>query len=374
VTIEAEFDLVRLWLQEIAKNTAQTRDAVTGRGGSGSGKPAEEESRGTRWERATDALAKRFESALAKWQRTPVEKLIHDAFNGVTQRLDSAIGTGLAHARGLANRGFGGTVEGARYDFAMERLSRQFAAVMMPVMQALTYGAEQIELRMRRWGGAEQNRALGAGLGAYAGWRAFGPMGALAGGILGAGYMATGDMSTEGRFAHAGASAYLGWRVAGPYGAGAAAAASVVETSSDYRRAREGGVSRIGATAISLGAGLYDLPHTLWGTEGGERRDAARRDWDRRGPPGVLGAYVRGEAARADEARRDVTPYKFDIGEAGSNWQRIQEAVMKATGAGGEDGGPFKPLVDIGLRIIDLLTAALAAMGGTAPPPRPAGG
>ena len=155
----AETDALLVWLREIAKNTAETRNAVMGRGGSAPSAAAQTDT-GTRFERATEALARRFESALARWQRTPVEGLVNSAFNTVTQKLDQVAGTLLNNARGLANRGFQGTLEGARFDYAMERLSRQFAAVMMPIMQGMTYFAEQIESRMRRMGGAEYAHSI----------------------------------------------------------------------------------------------------------------------------------------------------------------------------------------------------------------------
>ena len=61
------------------------------------------------------------------------------------------------------------------------------------------------------------------------------------------------------------------------------------------------------------------------------------------------------------EARRDATPLQMQ--NAGDTAFRIQEAMIRTTaGAGFEgDGGPLKPVVDVLLKILDVLTQASGA-------------
>lgn len=348
-----EFDLLRVWLQEIAKNTAQTRDAVTGRGSVAGG--ATGPARRAADESSFDRFASRIERAVS-----------------------SAVGQGLGQARALANRGFSGTLEGARYDYAMERLSRQFAAVMLPVMQGATYLAEQIEIRMRRMGGAEQNRMMGAGIGAFLGSR-FGPLGAVAGGAFGA--TMGGGYNPNDRWLGAGAGAYAGFRVGGPIGAGIGAGVGYAVSSGDYGASRAAGGSRFGAGARALGISALDMAE-MGSLPGLLRRElfggASSADLLRDRMGIRHGGFVAGAAGLAAGAgagdRRDVTPYRFEIGEAGSSWQRIQENVMKATGAGAGDAGPLQPIVDGILMIIDRLNELIIRAGGAIPPPRAAAG
>jgi uncharacterized spore protein YtfJ len=311
-------------LREIAEHTKATREAVE-RGG-----------------RDRERGAARDDSRFAKLG------------DRVERAAASQIGQRLAQAQGLAARGFAGTAEGVYNSYAMDMLGRQFAAVMLPVMQAATYLAEQVERRMRNMSGTEQNRLLGMGLGAAAGLR-FGPFAAIAGGVMG-GILGSGDRpGPYDMYGGVAAGAYTGFRMGGLPGAaggmlvGAAMAAPTdyasERPSSYYTRMRAGGMDRFSAGVAVAGRSLGHL----FGAA--DSRPGA--------PPG----------AAAEAPRRDVTPYKFEVGDAGSSFWRIQEGVMKATGGGAGDGGPFKPIVDVLLMILD----QLIRMGGGSPPPRPAG-
>ncbi len=359
-------DLILPWLEQIAKNTAETRDSVQGRGfgggGGGSGGPGTSSAKeDARWEK----FGRRIEQALGAQMMTR-----------------------LAQAQGLANRGFGGTAESMYNQYAMDMLGRQFAAVMLPVLQAGTYLAEQIERRMRVMSGGEQNRMLGAGIGALAGYRIAGVRGALAGGVLGAGFMSEGGDANSGLMG-AGAGALLGARF-GPYGALGGAALGYISQRGDYGELRRRGSSEIMSGLGSTYAAAGDLadfvaprgvPWLMRQVSGeSSMGDLAR---EHMGIPtsttAPLGAYLADRTRRAlggagaADPRRDVTPYKFEVGEAGSSLWRIQEGVMRATGGGAGDPGPLKPVVDVLLMVYDKLQDILAIMGGPAPAPRPAG-
>ncbi len=364
VSIDTHFDVVTSWLIKVAENTARIRDSVMKPGAGG---PAgESESSKSRTERALKALGDRFESTLARWQRTPVEQLITSAIDTSMHRLESGITSALSTARGLANRGFSGTVEGARYDYAMEQLSRQFAAVMQPVMQGLTYFTEQIERRMRMMSGGEQNRLLGAGVGAYVGLRAAGPLGAIAGAMLGG--VAAGDPYSHDAVRGTAAGAYAGFRIAGPIGAlfggatGAAAGAPSHRPGEGpfeyYSRMRAEGSSRLGATLEMSG-------HSLAVLFGGIGRGL--------GMSTDMGRPVPAPAPRREEPRRDVTPWNPNMMEAGGTHFEIQKGVIRATAGEGEDAGPLKPFFDGMLQIIGLLAQLVGLAGGT-PAPVPASG
>jgi hypothetical protein len=323
-------DILQSWLQKIAENTARMRDAmgINGGGGGGSTDKAREDGK---QESRFEKLGKRIEQALA-----------------------SQVGARLAQAQGLANRGFGGTVEGARHDFAMEQLGRQFAAVMMPVMQAATYLATQIEQRMRMMNGGEQNRLMGGLLGAGIGMR-YGPLGAFAGGMLGMTAMDGGGTNDSLRGAAAGA--YLGWRTGGPWGAAAGLFAGGVAGAPAHRgderpfdyydRLRREGSSRFGA---------------VWAT--GMRAVGVRVGAVDEAPGGVIGMGRRA----ATDAHREVTPFTSQMEDPGATYMRAQEAMIRATaGAGFEaDGGPLKPVVDALLMIFDLLASVVRTEGGGA--------
>lgn len=350
---ETQLDVLRDWLQEIARNTAVMRDAAKGVGGAGTKKEKEEESR-------FDRFARRIEGAIAV-----------------------GIGSRLGQAQALTNRGFSGTLEGARYDFAMEQLSRQFAAVMLPVMQALTYGASEIERRMRAMSGGEQNRLMGGIIGAGVGLRYGGAPGAIAGGLLGWGLMAPGGSDTSG-LVGAASGAVLGYRAGGIYGAALGAGVGYVTERGDYGALRARGSSRGGAAAGATGLALGDyadyvlawnpataLPY--WGSRalGGEGiGDTSRRLSGVPTGDGDLLSMVRRWTAgiRGPEAHRDVTPFSPVMVGAGESHFRMQEGAIRATAGIEDDGGPLKPLIDIGLLILD----ELIKLGGGTPPPRTA--
>lgn len=354
--LETEIDYVKRWLEEIARNTAQSRDALLKRGGAGGkGVAADADPDGTRFERAMEALGKRFESALSKWSRTPVEALVNASFDKGMQVLNTATQTVLSTSRNFAQRGMQGTVEQAKLDYANEQLARQFAAIMAPLTGAMTYFSARVGGLMQGLNGEGQNRLLGMGIGAVAGGRAAGAGGAIAGGVLGPiamrgdGTGGTGDM-----FMGAGAGAYLGFRAGGAYGAvagtaaGAAAATPrsyVTERPSDYYdRMRAGGGSMVGSTLSTM---AESLARPFRGATPGAPP-----------PPG----------ATPPTPRRDVTPFSAEMGDAGSAYFKAQTSAIRATaGADFEDAGPLKPIVDMMVEIIKLL-AKLANVELTEPP------
>jgi hypothetical protein len=355
---DTNFDILTSWLIKIAENTARTRDAVEARGGAaGSKSGSDDESSKSRSERALEALGKRFESSLSRWSNTPVEKLINTSMDATMSKLNSSVSSALSTARGLANRGFSGTVEQARYDFAMEQLGKQFAAVMMPVMQGMTYFAEQVEKRFRGMSGSEQNRLMGMGLGAYAGLRLGGPLGALAGAALGGSLMG-GDSAAGTTFGAAG-GAYLGARVAGVPGAIAGATIAAVTSAPAHRpderpfdyynRMRAGKASVFDAV---LATGGRSLSVTF-----GDAARALGMDTD----------VGRPAAPRRPEPPRAVTPYNPNMVEAGGTYFEMQKGVTRATAGDGvsEDGGPLKPIFDALLQVIGLLAQLVGLAGGT---------
>lgn len=355
--LETEIDYVKRWLEEIARNTAQARDALVRKGG-GSDSGGGAEPNGTRLERALETLGKRFESALSKWSRTPVETLVNTSFDKGMQTLNAATQTILSTSRNFAQRGMQGTVEQARLDYANEQLGRQFAAVMAPLTNAMAYFSTRMGGLMQGLNGEGQSRLLGVGIGAVAGGRFGGPVGALAGGAFGSlamrgdGSGGTGDM-----FLGMGAGAALGGRAAGLYGAAAGAVTGAAaatprsyesERPSDYYdRMRAGGGSMVGSTLSTMAEALA-RPF----------RGAVP------GAPPSPGA--------PPPARRDVTPFQAEMGDAGSAYFKAQTAAIRATaGADYEDAGPLKPIVDGMIEIIKLL-AKIAGVE-LREEPRPAG-
>lgn len=327
-----EFDLLRIWLQEVAKNTAQTRDAVMGRGSASA---------------ATGAREKPDESA----------------FDRFAKRIEAAVGAGinyrLSQAQGLANRGFQGTVEQARYEYAMDMLGRQFAAVMSPVLNGFQYAAVEIERRFRGLSLGQQNAVMGGIVGAGIGARFGGVPGAVLGYGLGAAYMGGG--STTSAMTGAAAGAWLGYRTAGPVGAlfgatagaaGSAPGSYASERPSDYyaRMRADGGTV--------FGAGFSTASESISRLFSGGREGA---------PPGgaAIGAAV---GARADAARRDVTPFSADPLAAGGTADLIQKALIRTTaGADYAEDNPLKPLIDLGIRAVEILLAIAGGAGVTVP-------
>lgn len=308
------------WLLKIAEHTRMTREALEGKGPAAQ---AQQKQQTTLFDR----LGKRIEQGMA-----------------------AAVAQKAGQAQQLANQGFQGTVEQARYDYAMEQLSKQFAAVMKPVLDGFTYAAVQIEQRMRKMGGSEQNRLMGGIVGAGIGLRYGGVPGALAGGFLGSALMGDNrDLSTGERLAAVGSAGFLGFRTAGAYGAVAAAGAATIGTSSDYSRLRAGGQSRVKATFSMIGMGAYDAGNAVFGGPGPSKLDVARAEFDKKMRPRTGAA-----------PRRDVTPFQAQMVGAGDTAMRIQEAMIRTTaGADFEDGGPFKPFVDAILAKLDVLIGKL---------------
>jgi hypothetical protein len=271
------------------------------------------------------------------------------------QLLSTAANSITSHSRGLAQRGFGGTVESARLDYAMEQLSRQVAAVFTPVLTGMTYAARRAEEWLRGMNGNEQNKLMGAGIGAVAGYRLGGGLGALAGGAIGAAALSSGEMSIPQRLAVTAGSAYFGFRAAGPYGAAAAGATAAVGTSGDYQRMRDAGKSRLAASAVSVGGAVGDVWYSIIG--GDNPLDEARKNWDKKRKP-------------TEAPRRDVTPYSLDPTEAGGQHDILQKLVIRATmdpkmrDAMDDANNPLKPLIDIGFKILELLSRAI----GVTPP------
>ncbi|QJX00304.1 hypothetical protein [Frigoriglobus tundricola] len=275
---------------------------------------------------------------------------------------------GLGQANALATKGFAGTVEQARYDFAMEQLGRQFAAVMSPVLNGMTYAAQQFEMRMRGWNGTEQNRVMGGVLGAGLGYKLGGLPGLLAGGAIGG---AVGG-SLSSRFENdALGGAAAGPRPSAPVSAGSArgsvppwvrppAARKCVEgekPSDYYKRERETGSSRLGAAWNTFGAELSAI--------GGSAARTVGFDSDV-GKPASRAEYEKSRAKPPEP--RTVTPYNPAMVGAGESYFKIQESVIRATaGAGAEENNPLKPIID-GIGDIIKLLAKLAGVSFEAAP------
>lgn len=267
------------------------------------------------------------------------------ALNAAGRLGADTVGTGVGQARALAARGMGGTVEQARMDYALDQLSRQFAAVMTPLTQSMTYLAGQLERRMRGMDGSEQNRLLVGIVGAGVGLRYGGILGGVAGGAAGAGLMGGGSSTTAMLGMTAGAA--LGYRYGGPVGAVAGGSVGLVagtsrsfagESGTEYYNRMRRPVAEGGGGATVLGAYLSGMG------------ESARRLFENPLPG-------RPPTGRAGEPRRDVTPFQAQMGEAGSTAFRIQEAMIRATAGAGyeDDGGPFKPVIDVLLKILDVL-------------------
>lgn len=274
------------------------------------------------------------------------QKVLLDRLNQFINRAGAIAGGVAVGAAGtataLARRGFSGTVEGARFDYAMEQLSRQIAAVFQPVIQGMTYAATRFDFALRNMDGSGQNRLLYGALGTLAGFAARGPAGALMGGGMGLGLTGP-DISPLG----VGAAAWAGFRVGGPVGAATAAGGALALTAPDrfegetvgeyYSRMREAGGSRFGSAARVLGKSIdigFSAIGSLFG--GGGETFAPKV------PP-------------APEKKRDVTLFQNEMTAAGQAYFEIQKAVLRTTAGGADDGGPFKPFIDLLLEIIRLL-------------------
>lgn len=292
----------------------------------------------------------------------------------IERGMSVAVSGALNRANSLASRGMSGTLEQAQYDYSMQQLGRQFAAVMLPITQAFSYLAGQIERRMSALGGTEQNRMFGALAGGMAGWQlGGGPFSALAGAALGSAYFGT---NATGVTAAIAGGAYAGGRVAGAPGAlvggtAAAMAAPPAEMMGEspsqyYARMRAGGANRLDATLATGGRAALKTLSDLTPIGG------AFKTFDSPlATPANAGGMARAAGAtRGGEARRDVTPFSAEMTDVGSQYFKFQESMIRATaGAGFEDAGPLKPLMDMLLQIYDVLAAILVKAGGTPPPP-----
>lgn len=198
----------------------------------------------------------------------------------------------------------------------------------------------------------QQNGIMGAVLGAGIGARFGGVPGALLGFTAGSAFMGGG--STTGAMTGAGAGAWLGFRTAGPvgalFGAVGGAAASAPRSYADekpseyYTRMREAGASKVGAV-FSTGA------------------EAVSRLFGGSTTPGAPPA-----AGPPPAPRREVTPFSADPLAAGGTADLIQKALIRATaGADFEENNPMKPLIDIGIRAIEILIAIATSSGVAVP-------
>lgn len=75
--------------------------------------------------------------------------------------IGGALGGVAGTGAGLARQGFQGTVEQAKYDYEIHRLSREMASAMKPVMDLMTRGARAIRERMERLDGGGQDAVMG---------------------------------------------------------------------------------------------------------------------------------------------------------------------------------------------------------------------
>jgi hypothetical protein len=274
----------------------------------------------------------------------------------IEQSVSNQLAARLGQAQSLANRGFSGTVEQARMDYAMEQLGRQFASVMKPVMDALTYGAAQIELRMRMMGRGNQDALLGIGVGAVAGRTigglfGYGGLGMLAGGALGHLVGGSGWGDNAGGFG-ALAGAGIGARFGGLTGAavgGTVGLATAPVTSGDYGRLRKEGNSRLASAFGSVVASIYDLGYGIFG---GDAKDSETNK---------ARAEHAAKFASAAERKRKVTPFQSDMMEAGGAYFAMQKGVIRATtGADFEENNILKPIIDA---IGDVVDAILGLPG-----------
>jgi hypothetical protein len=305
--------------------------------------------------------AGRSGAAAADSQRTLIDR-VERLITRVGMVAGGVVAGGAATAGALARRGFGGTVEGARLDYAMEQLSRQLAAVFQPVIQGMTYAATRIDRAFRNLDGTGQNRVLGGVLGAGAGLALGGPLGAMAGGLIGS-RLGGGDVDA----ALGGLAGVGGWKAARALGVGRLGAAGLAgAAAAPFLLAHEGrdAESRI-RRDVADDLGMSETSRTVrlltWaGKVGSGIRNTVGDITGREVPgEGLLAGMVGKGAAKAGvgggDARRDVTLFQTDQTAAGQAYFEIQKAVLRTTAGGGDDGGPLKPVIDIGLEIIRLL-------------------
>lgn len=345
MSLDTAVSIIQPWLQEIATHTSATRNAVEGRASAGAAATKQKESDSS-W---LDKWGARVETTIAR---------------GIGQR--------LGQAQALANRGFNGTVEGARFDFAMEQVSKQLAAVMSPMLNGLTYAAVEIEKRFRRLNGAEQNGMMGAIVGGAVGLRYGGAGGAVLGAMAGSSMLGgSGVGGWERTTAGGAAGAAIGARYAGLFGAaggavvGGAVGASdgISGTYSDLRRA---GHTRFGAGSRALFAATMDAGPTGF-ANWGLRMYTGMGSFSPLSGRAMVGLPPSRPGPPAPEPRQ-VTPFSADPLAAGGTADLIQKALIRAD-AGPEfvEDNPMKPIIDIGLRIIEILLAIANGSGFAVP-------
>jgi hypothetical protein len=337
----ATLDDLERWLSTIAvamEKTASATDELNKKARDQNPTPADDKSWGNRLVTELRQQLSRMAGGSLNGSHMTIEKSIKAGFDVSANMIGSAVAKAIGFTQSMKQRGFGGTIEQAKFDFAMEQLSKQFAAVFMPVMQAMTYAAGKLERGMRSMGGDGQNRLLGGMLGAGIGYQTMGMRGGLGGFFLGSALMGQGDNSGAGALG----GALIGSKFGIP-GALIGAGAGYVAGNGDYGRIRAAGGNKFQATFGSLGMAVSDL----W-QSGYQDKERAKFDSE----TGVLGRHF----AKKDPARRDVTPFSAEMGEAGSTYFRMQQSMIRATaGADFEDAGPLKPIVDIGLKIVEVL-------------------
>lgn len=263
-----------------------------------------------------------------------------------------AIGAAAGGAA-LARRGFSGTVDGARLDYAMEQLSRQLAAVFQPVIQAMTYMAGRTANAIRNMSGGEMDRLMGSALGTLVGFGLGGARGALLGGLAGPGVMERmtggGPMGRGDALAATAAGAYLGYRVAGVPGALFGGAAAAI-ASGDTRVGSTAAGAAAGAAVGSFLPGVGTVAGGIIGGGVGFVSSLFAGDDDKKAePPRVT----------VERAKREVLPFQSEMGAAGSTYWKFQEAAIRATAGTPDDAGPLKPIVDLLEMIVTLLGKAI---------------
>lgn len=280
------------------------------------------------------------------------------------RRLEGALGKlalGVSGtATGLAKRGFDGTADMARFNFALDRLAGQMAAVFQPVIQGLTYGANQLTRVMRSLNGNQQDRLLNTALGTGIGYAMGGPGGAIIGGIFGNQFNQR-DIGPGGVALATGAGALGGFKIGGPVGAALGGGAAFFGASGigDYYDALRGsGFSRAGAGFTAAGMAytgtVENTARSLLdgiGVDVSNVRRIIPKQSDVIGDnliTGIINGTTAGNGRR--EAPLRFQPNEQEVGAAAA---AIQQMVMLTTsGQSAADGGPYKDAIDT---IINLL-------------------
>lgn len=287
----------------------------------------------------------------------------------------AAVGYGVAAATvgSMARSGFGGTVEGYRLEIAWQRLSRQIAAVFVPVMDRVSRVVEKTTLWFQRLNGSQQDAIMAVGL-ATAGVVAFGAavkvaavtLGALSGVVRAVGMVAgaaglstaagaAGSAMGAGAGAAGGtaATAGAGAGLFAPFAIGAAGLNALLQQRKVLEKPFSG---RAMAESYVPGFGLISDIHRR--VTGAPSRPGSATELSPKGSRSdkfdrVLGALVPGfglfnaarqnifgkEATEADKAkaeekrRRDMTLNQTGFSELGSNYFSISEEMLKDSAA-----------------------------------------